>query len=348
MRYYTYRQKRKRRILLYILLALVLFVLCFLLIRSCSCESDNSMGPPLDDPSDVVNDSSSTPIDRNDDWDEMVPDDSVPCYDDYWCVSEEENDELPIDTGQVLAETQDTSESPNGDVIYDYYPEENPPKKNDIGANVQEEDVGNSDENGPDKQKEKERGGKKTKPPTPRTPDKSTVDNNPATDDPPAPDEKHTEYRPVGERPPVGDISPIGKSGKNTIGIVIFIVLFIVFLISKVFSGRGMVIWVSTFDKFLVIAAAILYFISCLFDNGGSAPLPPIVITLRSISATMMLVSIALSIIFNFPNLLYIILSVLDKLFVFYCVMVLSFLGLILIFIYFIISVARHSRNNNY
>ncbi|MBO4741387.1 MAG: hypothetical protein J5605_07060 [Bacteroidales bacterium] len=341
MRYYTYRQKRKRRILLYILLAIVFFILCLFAIRNCSRESDNSIDPPPDEPPIVVIDSQNTPIDKNDDWGEMVPDDTVPCYDDYCCVSEGENDELPIDTEQVLDETQDTSESPNGDVIYDYYPEENPPPKNDIGANVQEEDVGNSDENGSYKSFEKNPRRKKIKPPTPRSSDDNTVDENPPDENPP------DSYRSVRERPGARNtFNPPGKSGNNTIGIVIFIILFIVFIISKVFSRNGLVIWVSTFDKFLVIAAAILYFVSCLFDNGGSAPLPPIVITLRSLSGTMMLISIALSIIFNFPNLLYIILSVLDKLFVFYSVMVLSFLGLILILVYFMFGVARRSRDN--
>lgn len=142
--------------------------------------------------------------------------------------------------------------------------------------------------------------------------------------------------------------SPIGGEEKNgVIWIIILIVLFIFYITARVMvGGRGVVIWISLFDKFIVFAAAVLFFVSCLFDEPPCQASSEIVITLRSISGVLILWSVILSIIGNLPSLLNVILSILAKAFVFYCICFFLVLALVVILVSFMVRVLR--RNNNY
>lgn len=153
---------------------------------------------------------------------------------------------------------------------------------------------------------------------------------------------------PVGNGPGGNDTIGGHSSGsQGSIGIIILILLLTIFIISIVLSGRvGLQIWHSSFDKFLVSAAAVLFVIAGLIHFDVSVPPPPIVITLQWISGGLMLVSLILSIIANLPNILYIILSILSKVFVFYCISIYIIIGLVVLVISLILSSSR--RNNEY
>ena len=141
-------------------------------------------------------------------------------------------------------------------------------------------------------------------------------------------------------------VLPENPADGGYIWIVLLIVLFIFYIIARVISRVGfLVIWAGPFDKFLVFAAAVLFFVSCLFDGNTTQVPHGIVITFRSIAGALMLWSVILSIIANLPSLLNIIMSILAKVFVFYCI---NF-GLILLIVALIISfMFRASRRNYY
>lgn len=145
-----------------------------------------------------------------------------------------------------------------------------------------------------------------------------------------------------------GGNGPIGghsSAPQGPIQYVILLILLIVFIIALVFSRRFLlVIWTGYFDFFLVCAAAVLFFISCLFDVDVNSPPLQIVVTLRCIAGGLMLWSFILSVIANLHNILHIILSILSKVFVFYCINAFILIGLVLLIISFIF---RSSRRNN-
>ena len=136
---------------------------------------------------------------------------------------------------------------------------------------------------------------------------------------------------------------PNDKEGR-IIWIVVLIILLIFYIIAIVMSRRSdLVIWASSFDKFLVVAAAVVFFVSCLFDGNPNQSPSDIVIILRSISVALMLWSFILSIIANLPSILNIILSILAKAFVFYCVCCFLLVAVIVLLISFMLRASRRS-----
>ncbi len=131
--------------------------------------------------------------------------------------------------------------------------------------------------------------------------------------------------------------------GMNPVWIVILVILLIVSIIANLMSNRGiLVVWAIPFDKFLVTASAILFFIACIIDGGPE--LTGVQITLLSFSGLLMLVSIILSIITNMGSLLNIILSILSKLFVFVIVNFSLLLLIVVMLVYFMIKIAKKSH----
>lgn len=192
---------------------------------------------------------------------------------------------------------------------------------------------------------------------------------NPAP--PPDPEEKHPGEkmppRPPQNPPDVGDdddpssgdifnpggLLPNGGKKGGILWIIILIILLIFYISGRViiFRGGALRIWASTFDKILVAAAAVLFLISCLFDPNPNQPPTEIVVTLRSISGALMTWSCILSVLINWPNPLFIIISILCKAFFFYCVWWFFFLAIFIALISLAFRVANDLtdyRHNDY
>ena len=153
----------------------------------------------------------------------------------------------------------------------------------------------------------------------------------------------NVEYDPSPQMPSLSQ-KHILSIGKNPIWLAILVILLIAFIIASIMSNRGvLVIWATPFDKFLVVASAILFFIVCVVDSGPE--LTDIQITLLTFSGLLVLVSIILSIIANMGSLLNTILSILSKFFVFVLVNFSLLLLLVVVLVYFMIKIARRSHD---
>lgn len=141
---------------------------------------------------------------------------------------------------------------------------------------------------------------------------------------------------------PFKGISPSKQN--SPLGLVLLIALLIVYIIATVMSRGGvLVVWAGPLDKALVIVSAVLFFIAWAIGNGQELSSPQI--TLISISILLMIVSIVFSVMVNAGNILNIILSILSKLFVFVLVNFSLLVLIVVLLVYFMIKVAKHSRD---
>lgn len=127
--------------------------------------------------------------------------------------------------------------------------------------------------------------------------------------------------------------------------LVILIILLICYIIAKIMSKNGiLVIWANKLDKILVIIAAILTFIAILLEDSHN--LPDVRIVLYIIAGIMMLVSIIFSIISNLGHLLNIILSILAKLFVFWLINISLFMIIVVLIVSLIFKASDRNRDD--
>ena len=170
--------------------------------------------------------------------------------------------------------------------------------------------------------------------------------NNPGKNQP-NPKGGNSGYRPQRRNSNESSQPPIlPKSPKDylPIWIAVLVVLLVFYILATIVSRGGvLIIWATTFDKLLVIVSAVLFFIAMFIEDAGGSP--QAVITLYSFSGLLMLVSITLSIIYNMGNLWNIFLSILAKCFVFLLTNITCLFIIIVLLIYFMIKIARNSRD---
>ena len=147
------------------------------------------------------------------------------------------------------------------------------------------------------------------------------------------------------QRNPPSPFKGVSSSKQSSpLWIVLIVFLLIVYIFATVISRGGvLVIWAGPLDKALVIVSAVFFFIAWAIGNGQELSSPQI--TLISISILLMIVSIVFSVMVNARNILNIIISILSKLFVFVLVNFSLLVLIVVLLVYFMIKVAKHSRD---